>query len=84
MKLNANLGKGLMVTFRDPRAVVPTLSLLSEEYKYERIKGPLIVGGEVLPGPGGFRPQMGERFESVALRGEFEGSGRERSADPER
>ena len=59
VKLNANLGKGLMVTFRDPRAVVPTLSLLSEEYKYERIKGPLIVGGEVLPGPGGFRPQMG-------------------------
>ena len=38
VKLNANLGKGLMVTFRDPRAVVPTLSLLSEEYKYEPIK----------------------------------------------
>jgi hypothetical protein len=54
-----NTRKGLMVNFRDPRAVVPTLGLLSEELKYERIKGPLIVHAEILPGPGGYRPQMG-------------------------
>ena len=59
VKLNAKRRKGLLVTFKDPRAVVPTFSLLSEEYKYDRIRGPLIVGGEVLPGPGGYRPQMG-------------------------
>ena len=50
--------RGLMLSFRDPRAVVPGLRLARELIRTRRLVGPLIVDGEILPGPGGFLPQM--------------------------
>ena len=50
--------RGLMLSFRDPRAVVPGLRLVRELIRRRRLVGPLIVDAEILPGPGGFLPQM--------------------------
>lgn len=50
--------RGLMLSFRDPRAVVPGLRLVRELIRRGRLVGPLIVDAEILPGPGGFLPQM--------------------------
>ena len=47
-----------MLSFRDPRAVVPGLRLVRELIRRRRLVGPLIVDAEILPGPGGFLPQM--------------------------
>lgn len=54
--------QGLMVTFVDPRAVEPGLRLIQFATRLGRLPGPLIVDGEILPGPGGFLPQLGSVF----------------------
>ena len=56
--LKANTEQGLMLTFKDPRAVIPCLRLIRDELRYGRVLGPIIVDAEVLPGPGGFLPAM--------------------------
>ena len=40
VKLNAKRRKGLLVTFKDPRAVVLIVQFVEQEYKYDRIRGP--------------------------------------------
>ena len=54
--------QGLMVTFVDPRAVEPGLRAIRFATRLGRLPGPLIVDGEILPGPGGFLPQLGSVF----------------------
>lgn len=54
--------QGLMLSFKDPRAVIPCLKLLQNEIRYGRFLGPLIIDAEVLPGPGGFLPAMASVF----------------------
>ena len=53
---------GLMVTLVDPRAVVPSLRVLRAAVRRGAIAGPLIVAGEILPGPGGFLPELASVF----------------------
>ena len=55
--------RGLMLSFRDPRAVVPGLRAVRELIRRGRLHGPLIVDAEILPGPGGFLPQMAAVFD---------------------
>jgi hypothetical protein len=57
--------QGLMLTFKDPRAVIPCLKLLQAEMRYGRLLGPLIIDAEVLPGPGGFLPGMASVFKNA-------------------
>ena len=54
--------QGLMVTFVDPRAIEPGLRLIQLATRAGRLPGPLLVDGEVLPGPGGFLSQLGSVF----------------------
>jgi hypothetical protein len=54
--------QGLMVTFVDPRAIEPSLRLIQLATRLGRLPGPLIVDGEILPGPGGFLAQLGSVF----------------------
>ena len=54
--------QGLMVTFVDPRAIEPGLRLIQLATRLGRLPGPLIVDGEILPGPGGFLAQLGSVF----------------------
>ena len=72
--------RGLMLSFRDPRAVVPGLRLARELIRKRRLVGPLIVDGEILPGPGGFLPQMASVWDpdppvAIASGGETSGGG---------
>ena len=53
---------GLMVTLVDPRAVVPSLRVLRAAVRRGAIAGPLIIAGEILPGPGGFLPELASVF----------------------
>jgi hypothetical protein len=59
------LEQGLMLTFKDPRAVIPCLKLLNKEIRYGGMLGPLIIDAEVLPGPGGFLPGMASVFRNT-------------------
>ena len=54
--------QGLMVTFVDPRAIEVGLKILRRFIVTGRIPGPLIIDGEILPGPGGFLSQLGSVF----------------------
>ena len=65
MKRQDGKEQGLMLTFKDPRAVIPCLRLLRDEIRYGRVIGPLIIDAEVLPGPGGFLPGMASVFKNA-------------------
>ena len=56
--------QGLMVTFLDPRAIKPSLKILRRFVVTGALPGPLLVDGEILPGPGGFLSQLGSVFVS--------------------
>ena len=56
--LASGSNKGLLVSLRDPRAVVPVFKALEAAVEDERLKSPIILDAEVLPGPGGHMPQM--------------------------
>ena len=56
--------QGLMLTLKDPRAITHPLRALRDRVRAGRLPGPLVVGGEILPGPGGFLPQLASVFES--------------------
>ena len=48
--------QGLMLTLKDPRAITPTLRALRDRVRAGRLPGPLVVGGEILPGRVDFCP----------------------------
>mmetsp|Transcript_4338 Transcript_4338/g.10535 ORF Transcript_4338/g.10535 Transcript_4338/m.10535 type:complete len:590 (-) Transcript_4338:322-2091(-) len=56
--INFGSNKGLHVVFRDPRVVESVMSALDVEVDYGRLKGPLILEAEVLPGPESYLPEL--------------------------
>jgi hypothetical protein len=60
--------QGLMVTFVDPRAIEPGLRVARSYSRRGKLPGPLVVDGEILPGPGGFLSQLGSVFASAPSR----------------
>lgn len=56
--INIGSSKGLHVVFRDPRVVEPVMAALDVEVDYGRLKSPLILEAEILPGPEGYLPEL--------------------------
>ena len=56
--LASGSNKGLQVSLRDPRVVVPVIKLLEDAVKRRVLNSPIVLEAEVLPGPNGFLPQM--------------------------
>lgn len=48
--INYGSKKGLHIVFRDPRVVEPVMAALDVEMDYSRLKSPLILEAEILPG----------------------------------
>ena len=67
--LASGSNKGLFVSLRDPRVVVPVFKALETAVENGRLVSPIILDAEVLPGPGGHMPQMAcVRANSTAYR----------------
>ena len=56
--INYGSKKGLHIVFRDPRVVEPVMAALDVEVDYGRLKSPLILEAEILPGPEGYLPEL--------------------------
>ena len=50
--------KGLQLSLKDPRIVVPVIKALEELVASRSLQSPIVLDAEVLPGPQGFLPQM--------------------------
>ena len=70
--LASGSNKGLLVSLRDPRVVVPVFKALETAVENGRLVSPIILDAEVLPGPGGHMPQMAcVRFNSTAYQDQY-------------
>ena len=56
--LASGSNKGLQVSLRDPRVVVPVIKLLEDAVTRRVLNSPIVLEAEVLPGPNGYLPQM--------------------------
>ena len=64
--LDSGSNKGLRVSFRDPRVVVPVMKALEDAVDRRVLNSPIALEAEVLPGPNGYLPRMACVFKNAS------------------
>ena len=64
--LASGSNKGLQVSLKDPRVVVPVIKALEDAVTRRLLNSPIVLEAEVLPGPRGYLPQMACVFKNAS------------------
>ena len=64
--LGSGSNKGLQISLKDPRVVVPVIKALEDAVTRRALNSPIVLEAEVLPGPRGYLPQMACVFKNAS------------------